>query len=348
MARVWQVLLPYSCHTATTCLRPFWVPMTHEIWKVKARDACAARREPYWGPPLGEGKSLGFRKIDANRGRWIAKLRNHTGHHSRVVGDLTEHFDYDQARDAALQWFKLFESGITDDGYTVEAACRDYVEDRRVERGEACAHDAEMRFRRTVYGTGFGKTPLVKLWTPEIKKWRRGTGLSPSAQNRTMTALRAALNLAVANRRVSSDRIIEWSSIRQHRNAGARRVLFLDQDQRRKLIEHAPGAIGELIAGIALTGARPGDLRTARRSQYEPRTESITFTSKTGPRTVPVPRAAVELFNRIAKDKLPSAWLFSRESGKPWGHSDWDELVREAARRAGLPEGVCLYTLRHS
>ena len=243
--------------------------MTHEIWKVKARDSFAARREPYWGPPLGEGKSLGFRKIDASRGRWIAKLRNHTGHHGRVLGGLTESFDYDQARDAALHWFKLFESGITDDGYTVEAACRDYVEDRRVERGEACAHDAEMRFRRTVYGTAFGKTPLAKLWTPDIKRWRRCTGLSPLSQNRTMTALRAALNLAVANRRVSSDRVIEWSSVRKHRNADVRRVLFLDQNQRRRLIEHAPGAIGDLIAGIALTGARPGDLRTARRSQYE-------------------------------------------------------------------------------
>jgi site-specific recombinase XerD len=322
--------------------------MTYTIWKVKARDSLAARREPYWGPPLGEGKSVGFRKIDPSRGRWIAKLRNHTGHHSRVLGDLTETFDYDQARDAALHWFKLFESGITDDGYTVEAACRDYVEDRRAERDEACAHDAEMRFRRTVYGTAFGKTPLAKVWTPDIKKWRRGTGLSAASQNRTMTALRAALNLAVANRRVSSDRVIEWSSVRQHRNADTRRVLFLDRDQRRRLIKEAEGAIGDLIAGIALTGARPGDLRTARRSQYEPRTESITFTSKTGPRTVPLPRAAVALFNRIAKDKLPSAWLFTREDGKPWGHSDWDEPVREAARKAGLPEGVCLYTLRHS
>ncbi|HXO63889.1 MAG TPA: hypothetical protein VN882_04255, partial [Steroidobacteraceae bacterium] len=120
--------------------------MTLAIWKVKTRDSITARREPYWGPPLGEGKSLGFRKIDAHRGRWIAKLRNHTGHHSRVLGDLAETFDYDDARDAAFRWFKSFESGITDDSYTIEAACRDYVEDRRVEKGEACARDAEMRF----------------------------------------------------------------------------------------------------------------------------------------------------------------------------------------------------------
>lgn len=163
-----------------------------------------------------------------------------------------------------------------------------------------------------------------------------------------MTALRAALNLAVTNRRVPSDRVIEWSSVRQHKNADTRRILFLDVEQRRRLIENASGATADLIAGIALTGARPGDLRTARRSQYEPRTESITFTSKTGPRTVPLPKAAAALFNKVAKDKLPNAWLFTRENGKPWGHSDWDELVREAARKAALPEGVCLYTLRHS
>ena len=45
---------------------------------------------------------------------------------------------------------------------------------------------------------------------------------------------------------------------------------------------------------------------------------------------------------------LPHAWLFTREDGKPFAHYDWDELVRDAARKADLPSGVCLYTLRHS
>lgn len=61
-----------------------------EIWKVRVRDALAPRREPYWGPPLGEGKSLGLRKIDAAQSRWIAKLRNESGHHSEVLGNLTD------------------------------------------------------------------------------------------------------------------------------------------------------------------------------------------------------------------------------------------------------------------
>jgi integrase len=126
------------------------------------------------------------------------------------------------------------------------------------------------------------------------------------------------MNLAVANRPVSSDRVIEWGSVQPHKNADSRRVLFLDVEERRRLIAHAPRAVGDLGAGIALTGARPGDLRTAKRAQYESRTESITFTSKTGPRTVPLPKAAIALSNRVAKDKLPNAGLFTRQDGQPW------------------------------
>jgi site-specific recombinase XerD len=45
---------------------------------------------------------------------------------------------------------------------------------------------------------------------------------------------------------------------------------------------------------------------------------------------------------------MPDAPLFTRDDGKSWAHSDWDKMVRDAAKKAGLPSGVCLYTLRHS
>lgn len=70
--------------------------------------------------------------------------------------------------EAALMWFKSYESGVMDDAYTVEQACKDYVQDR-TEKGEECAHDADMRFKRTVYGTEFGKRPLAKLWMADVK-----------------------------------------------------------------------------------------------------------------------------------------------------------------------------------
>jgi integrase len=182
----------------------------------------------------------------------------------------------------------------------------------------------------------------------DVKRWRQGAGPTKSSQNRTMTALRAALNLAVQQRRVGADRAIEWKQVKQHSHAEGRRQLFLDLDQRRRLIEAARGTVRDLIAGIALTGARPGDLRMARRSHFDSRTGTISFYAKNHQRTIPLPLAALPLFERLAKDKLPNAWLFTRDDGKPWAHSDWDELVRAAAQGAGLQPGVCLYTLRHS
>ena len=69
---------------------------------------------------------------------------------------------------------------------------------------------------------------------------------------------------------------------------------------------------------------------------------------KTGSRTVPLSPPAVALFKRLSKGRAPGDLLLTRDDGKPWSHSDWDELVREAAAKAKLPPGVCLYTLRHS
>ena len=63
---------------------------------------------------------------------------------------------------------------------------------------------------------------------------------------------------------------------------------------------------------------------------------------------MPLSPASLEHFFRLARDKLPAAYLLTRDDGRPWAHSDWDELVKDAATRAELPEGTCLYTLRHS
>ena len=42
----------------------------------RERSALAPRREPYWGAPLGRGRVLGYRKLDANSGSWVARMRD--------------------------------------------------------------------------------------------------------------------------------------------------------------------------------------------------------------------------------------------------------------------------------
>jgi integrase len=337
--------------------------MALDIHKVRVRAALKPRREPYWGPMLAKGRTVGFRKIDDERGSWIARLRDEHGvDRYKALGHVSEQFGYEAARAAALKWFEAADAGVSSDVVTVTDACKEYVEDRRREKGEATAHDAQKRFERTIYGKPFGAVALSKLRTPRIKIWRDSLGLSKPSADRTLTALKAALNLAVTNRCVHLGAAREWADVAPYgAKHGKRRDLFLDIEQRRALLKAAQGAVRDLMEGAALTGARAGELVHAKRSQFDARTGIMAFIGKTGRRDVPLSPAALVLFKRLAKDKLPAALLFVRDDGKPWAHSDWDELVRGAAdlarvpapagsdkEPAKLPAGVCLYTLRHS
>jgi integrase len=160
--------------------------------------------------------------------------------------------------------------------------------------------------------------------------------------------LRAALSLAVANYRVSAAKAQQWRSVKAHKDAGRRRDLYLDLAQRQALLNNCTGGLRDPVEAAMLTGARPGELTNATRGQFDERTESMTFKGKTGSRVVPLSPAAVTLFKRLAKGKLPSANLLLRDDGKRWAHSDWDALLRTAVTAAELPAGVVLYTMRHS
>jgi integrase len=326
------------------------------------RDRLETRREPYWRK-LTQGRYLGLRKSDSG-GTWIARYRTEDRKQRyRSLGEFSERFTYDQAVSAALAWFKSLDEGVTgrtiDGGEpTVEMACREYVADLDREDRKPTAHEVDMRFRRTVYGDKkysphpIASIKLSKIRAAHVKEWRSGlleAGASKASANRNTAALKAALNLAVKARLVSMEKAREWSEVKRLKDAGKRRDLFLDLHQRRRLRDACEGSVRNLVEAAMLTGCRAGELTKALRSAFDDRTRTFTVkTGKTGRRSIPLSPDALALLRRLSQYKMPNAPLFTRDDGKPWGHSDWDELVREAAKKAGLPKGVCLYTLRHS
>lgn len=322
--------------------------MQNAIHKVGVRTALKPRREPYWAPPLGLNQSLGYRKWDDGRGSWVARRKESDRKTYKALGPETDTFGFSEARAAALKWFANMELGVSSERHSVADACKLYVEDRQREKGESCAHDAKMRFRRTVDGTAFGDRPLEKLRAPHIKAWFHGLKMSKPSANRTLTTLKAALNFAVSNRLVAATAVQEWAEVKPYKDASKRRDLYLDLQQRRALLAETHGALRNLLEAAMLTGARAGELVNATRGQFDARLGCIQFAGKTGPRTIPLSVPALALFKRLAGSKLPAARLLVRDDGKPWAHSDWDELVRTAAAAAKLPPKTCLYTLRHS
>ncbi len=286
--------------------------MVH-IHKAGVRQGLKPRREPYW-TRVQRGQYIGFRKLDSGSETWIARLRAEHGgefkHFYESLGHVTKEFDFDEGKAAAQRWFpeKLRELERDSDGdavVTVADACRRYVEERKTSKSPACARDAEARFERTVYDEAIGNRHLAKLRAAQIKAWRDDLEMSPASRNRTLVTLKAALNLAVRERNVPATQAQEWRDVKPLPGAYRRRDLFLDIEQRRALLKAAEGAVRDLIEAAMLTGARAGELVNATRKQFDKKHGAMTFTGKTGTRTVPLSPSACALFSRLARIEAP-------------------------------------------
>src|SRR5665213_322767 len=279
--------------------------MAYRIDQTKVREALAPRiQEPYWGVPLARGRSLGLRKIGPDRASWIARMRPEGGakkYEYRALGAVTREFDYESAKEAAFEWFRSRDAGVDSKVTTVTEVCREYVTELRRKNGAASANDAEKRFERTVYRDPVGEVRLDKIRTPRIKDWQDRLclpmdgrpALSKGSANRTMTALKAALNLTVINVGFDIRLSQSWKNVKPYPNASGRRTLFLDLKQRRKLIKMTTGGLRDLLEAAALTGARAGELTAATCSQFDARIKTIAFDGKTGTRTVLLSAAAL-------------------------------------------------------
>lgn len=122
-------------------------------------------------------------------------------------------------------------------------------------------HAAVAPHRKAVRPHPLASVPLAKVRAVRIRGWHVGLTadkLSKSSANRTLSALKAALNLAVRNRSVSSLVAQEWAEVEPLKHASRRRDLFLDVGQRRALIGHAQGSFRDLLTPGQTLYSKPG------------------------------------------------------------------------------------------
>lgn len=319
------------------------------IDKARIRSRLAARREPYWGAPIARGLFVGFRKLE-HGGTWIARVRDEDGRQRYISIGHADAIPYDDAVKAAHAWAKQVDAGVdTSEVQTVKEACKAYVADRRREVGDANADDADGRFKRNVYDRAIGKIKLAKLRTQHIKEWRAGLNMGDASKNRTLSALKAALNFAVASRYVEAGKAIEWEQVKPH-EVNARRDLYLSREQRHALVDALPESARPFVRGLCLLPLRPAALAAATVADLNATQANLRVTTdKAGAgRVVALSPDAIKLFRNQAKGKLPAAPLVAYADGSHWHKERWKQPIKKAAKAAGLPAGVCAYTLRHS
>lgn len=319
-----------------------------------ARKLLKPRPAPYF-QRLEQGAYVGFRKLDETSGTWVARWRNEHGlqkNHTLGVFDT-----FDHACKAARNWIKNAKGGVTE-VITVEEACKRYVQDRRSEKGDDTANDAEGRFKRTIYGTDFGKIKLSALRTGRIVEWRNKLAeiddededdpealrRAKDTANRYLSTLKASLNLAYKNSLVSDT--AQWDRVPAFKGVSKRRDRFLSLIERKKLILASSSHLQKLIRALLLTAARPGEIANCLVGDFNAQ-GLLTLDGKIGRRTVPISPEASKLFAECSNNRALDEPLLTRDDGKQWTRFDWRDGFKEARQTAKLGDDVCAYTLRH-
>ena len=334
-----------------------------DLGTVKSRESLKPQREPYW-QKVASGRYLGFRPSTIGKGgSWIARqydseTRKNRFHSLGDFGHLPPSERFTAAAVEARAWFDHLTGGGAHQPVTVRQACERYAKDNP---------EAGQRFGRYVYPDPIAKVQLSKLTKAQVRAWRkrleetpalvsRGkTGervtrdRSPSSINRDMTALRAALNLALDHGDALTDSA--WRvALRPNERADSRRNLYLDRDQRRALLAALPTDAASFARGLCLLPLRPGALASLKAGDFDWRKAelSIERDKAGGGRRILLPAETAALLKEQAKSKLPAAPLFARADGKAWDKDSWKGPIKAAARAADLPEATTAYTLRHS
>lgn len=350
--------------------------MATKIDSVSARDRLKARREPYWHR-VSKGCYVGFRRMTAaTPGNWWARYRDpNTGkqlaHGLGGLEELPPTARFDRAVELARDWFAHVGMGGRTEAMTVRGACEAYVKHIRAEKDDKAADDLDARYNRRVFSDPIAQRELTKLQPDHVRDFRlrlvatpvtvgktgKTRKLAKDTVNREMTALRAALNHAKAQRAVTTD--FAWSeALKPIKQAGKPRDLYLDRDQRRRFVEHAAADLQQFLRGMTMTPLRPGALAALSAGDFEKRLGVLKIgKDKNGKdRKLKLFDATAAFFETMTKGKLPTAPMFARADGKRWDKDAWKGPVKEAVAAANanaaakerIPDAATTYTLRHS
>jgi integrase len=350
-----------------------------------ARLRLKKRREPYWRS-ISEGLAVGYRK-GVKGGTWIARhysTEQGRRYHSIATADDIADADgahvlsFAQAQEAARKWFAHLarhDRGEVRSGpYTVGECLGEYL--TWLQGHRKTGDDARYRINALILPK-LDQTQCDRLTTAEIQKWLRELASSPArlrakkdakkpifrefnksngdairrrraSANRTLTVLKAALNRAWREGKISSDEA--WRRVEPFEEADAARVRYLTIAEAKRLLNACDPDFRRLAQAALVTGARYGELTALRASDFNPDSGTIYVrTSKSGKsRHIVLNDEGAALFKSLAAGKAGDTILLSKADGSPWKTAHQARPMKEACKRAKIVPPVSFHVLRHT
>jgi Phage integrase, N-terminal SAM-like domain len=181
--------------------------------------------------------------------------------------------------------------------YTVADAIRDYLTDYTARKGTSALGEMKTKIDAHIL-PAFGDKEVAKLTTAATRKWHRQLAQVPprlrggkvreqadptarqASANRILTVLKAALNLAFADRKVPSD--VEWRAVKAFKGADEPKVRWLEDSEARRLVEACSDAFRPMATAALLTGCDYGELASALVSGLDTANATLRVSGKRG------------------------------------------------------------------
>lgn len=340
-----------------------------KLAKREQRLRLEPRKKPYW-LTLNEGEHLGYYR-GARVGKWVARHRRPGagGNYQEMTiaeaddtaaADGIVILDFRQAQIAARQWFASLDrtGGRRVGSYTISDALDDYL---------ACFSGKDVLNTRSrveaIIRPTLGDHDVSKLTTKAIADWLSSLANAParlrtrqgapqnvrvtantedarrrrrSSANRVLTVLKAALNQAYRDGRVTADDA--WRRVKPFAKAETPKLRYLSDEEARRLINACDPAIRPMLQAALLTGARYSELARLEARDFDRQSQTVWLReTKAGvSRAVYLEAEGVRLFEHSTAGKLPRDRIFPRPDGKQWGPSQQARPLAQACATAKL------------
>jgi integrase len=349
----------------------------------EARRRLDARGRPHYRT-IEEGLHLGYRKPESGgAGKWV--LRHYVGAQTYEVETLASADDFSDADGVAVLNFKQAQQRARErmvrrahaaagkhGPMTVADAIDAYL--LFLETNRKSAVDARYRTNALILPK-LGKVEVEAITTDMIRRWHADLTKQParartrkganqnhrkggddddtrrrrrSTANRTLTILKAALNRAWRDGRVSSD--AAWRRVEPFEEADAARIRYLSVTEAKRLIHACSPDFRDLVQAALLTGARYGELARLKVSDFNCDAGAIAVrTSKSGkPRHVVVTDEGASFFAGLCAGRTGNEIMLRKGRGTPWGTAHQGRPIAEASARAKISPPISFHALRHT
>ncbi|QIG46779.1 site-specific integrase [Nordella sp. HKS 07] len=345
-----------------------------------AREKLPVRGKPYYRS-LGQGLHLGYRKNQSG-GRWVARLYVGSGDYRvETIADADDRLnangstvlDFWQAQKKAHDLHKQLAGPAEKVSavYTVEQAVDDYL--IWMADARKSAQDARYKANASIIPV-LGSKDVSKLKASELRHWLRNEAKTATrlrtrkgqpqkyaeltddpesirqrraTANRILTVLKAALNHAWREGKVTSD--AEWRRVLPYAGVDGARVRYLTIAEAKRLVNAAEPAFRKMVQAALKTGCRYGELAALKVADFNPDVGTVTIRdSKSGKaRHVILTEEGGEFFRAVTLGKAGDEIIFTHNGG-PWRHAHQSRPMAAACKAGSISPSIGFHGLRHT